>query len=246
MYKVSVAVILGLSTQELQGFSGVSKRGGISLGWAAAEQIRMAVRVRRERLAGAVLTVAGADVGFTVDGRRAVAGVVVMRWGDLAVLQTASAVVDVEFGYVPGLLSFREAPAIVAAARKLKVRPDVLIVDGQGLAHPRRFGLACHVGVELDWPTVGCAKSRLIGDYREPGMRKGCACQLKHNGEVIGSVLRSRDDVKPLYVSVGHRVTLEEGVGVVLRYCRRYRICEPIRAAHRLVSELRLNCDVDR
>ena len=220
--------------------------GKLSFAKAVGKQVSMAGRVRQEGLAGPILTVGGADVGFAADGEGAVAGVVVMRWGDFTVVERASAVMRVEFPYVPGLLSFREAPAIVAAGRKLKVRPDVLIVDGQGLAHPRRFGLACHVGVELDWPTIGCAKSRLIGDYREPGAHRGRACQLKHDGEVIGSVVRSRDGVKPLYVSVGHRVVLEEAVKVVLRCCRRYRICEPIRAAHRLVSELRLNWDMDR
>ena len=224
----------------------MSQRGKLSFGEAVGEQIRMAGLVRHERLAGRIGTVAGVDVCLLADDERAVAGVVVMRLEDFSVVETASALVAVEFPYVPGLLSFREAPAMVAAARKLKVAPDVVIVDGQGLAHPRRFGLACHVGVELDWPTVGCAKSRLIGDYREPGMAKGCACQLKQDGEVIGSVVRSRAEVKPLYVSVGHRVVLDEAVRVVLRCCRRYRICEPIRAAHELVSELRLNCDMDR
>ena len=113
-------------------------------------------------------------------------------------------------------------------------------MDGQGRAHPRRFGLACHVGVELDWATIGCAKSRLIGEHREPGVARGCACQLKHAGEVVGSVVRSRAGVKCLYVSTGHRISLREAVKIVLGCCQRYRICEPIRHAHRMVGELRL------
>lgn len=218
----------------------------ISFSEAVAGQVEMAKRVRTVPLDTAVRIVAGADVAFSPDGRRAVAAVVALRYEDWEPVEASSSVVGLDFPYIPGLLSFREAPAIIAAAAKLRVTPDVLIVDGQGRAHPRRFGLACHVGVELDWRTIGCAKSRLVGEHREPGPRKGCVCQLKHQGEVVGSVVRSRDGVKPLYVSVGHRVDLRDSVKVVLRCCRRHRICEPIRQAHRLVSDLRVNCDLDK
>lgn len=213
---------------------------------AVALQCKLAAQVREEALACPICTIAGADVAFTPDGKGVVAAVVVLRYDDFSVIERASAVVPLEFPYVPGLLSFREAPAILAAARRLSAVPDVLIVDGQGKAHPRRCGLACHVGVKLDWPTIGCAKSRLVGVHRDPGSTRGCACQLKHGGEVVGSVVRSRQGVKCLYVSVGHRITLKEAVKVVLRCCPKYRVSEPIRQAHAMVSELRVHCDLDK
>nr|NIR58182.1 endonuclease V [Gammaproteobacteria bacterium] len=143
------------------------------------------------------------------------------------------------FPYVPGYLSFREVPPLLRAFERLGEAPDLLVVDGHGRAHPRRFGIACHLGVLLDLPTVGCAKSRLVGTYREPGPRRGSATRLLDGGEVIGSVLRTRDGVKPVYVSVGHRITLEEARRQLLRQSRGVRLPEPIRAAHAEVNRLR-------
>ena len=213
---------------------------------AIALQREMAGRVRQERLAGPVRLIGGADVAFSPDGRDCVAAVVVVDAKSLIEVEFAQAVVPVEFAYIPGLLSFREAPAVLAAARKLENRPDVLIIDGQGLAHPRRFGLACHVGLELGWPTIGCAKSRLIGENRAVGRRKGCQCRLMDHGERIGKVVRSRDDVKCLYVSVGHLIVLDEAVRVVLKCCRKYRLPEPTRQAHILVSKIRQKVGMDK
>jgi len=136
------------------------------------------------------------------------------------------------FPYVPGLLSFREAPATVEAVEKLHRRPDLLMCDGQGLAHPRRTGLACHVGLWLDIPTIGAAKSLLCGEHREPGARRGCRAALRHDGETVGLALRTRDGVKCVYVSVGHRITLGEAARWVLRAARFYRLPEPTRQAH--------------
>jgi deoxyribonuclease V len=142
----------------------------------------------------------------------------------------------VRFPYVPGLLSFREAPAILAVLRKLRCEPDVFIFDGQGYAHPRRFGLACHVGLLIDRPSVGCAKSVLVGDFKTPAPSKGAMTRIYHNGEWIGMALRTRDNVKPVYVSIGHRLSLEAAVSVTLAACTGFRIPEPTRLADKLVA----------
>src|SRR5271169_119593 len=129
------------------------------------------------------------------------------------------AIVPLEFPYIPGLLSFREVPALLAALKKLNDLPDVLFCDGQGYAHPRRFGLACHLGVLLDVPTIGCAKSRLIGQYREPGGQAGAWTPLVHQGERIGAVLRTRAGARPMYISSGHRVSLERALQLAMEAC---------------------------
>ncbi|MCH7872098.1 MAG: endonuclease V, partial [Planctomycetes bacterium] len=143
------------------------------------------------------------------------------------------------FPYVPGLLSFREMPGILAAVRKLKVTPDVFLCDAQGLAHPRRFGLACHLGLWLNMPTIGCAKSRLCGVHAEPGLRKGSSARLMHDGEHIGCVLRTRDDVKPIFVSPGHLCDHDSARRIALSAAIKYRLPEPTRLAHQLVSRAR-------
>lgn len=139
-----------------------------------------------------------------------------------------------DFPYVPGYLSFREAPAILGAVRRLRAVPDVLLVDGQGIAHPRRFGIACHIGVLADVPAIGIAKSRLVGAYDEPGRERGAWSPLLDRGEVIGAVLRTRTGTRPVFVSVGHRVCLETAIELVLHCTPRYRLPEPIRQADRL------------
>ncbi|MAG71918.1 MAG: hypothetical protein CL471_16760 [Acidobacteria bacterium] len=137
-----------------------------------------------------------------------------------------------------GLLSFREAPAILAALRKLDTEADAIICDGHGLAHPRGFGLACHLGVICDLAAIGCAKSRLVGEHRAPGIARGARTPLHHRGRRVGTVLRTRDDVRPVYVSVGHRIDLAEAATLVLRCTTRYRLPEPTRLADALVSRL--------
>jgi len=199
----------------------------------------LAGRVRHEPLCCATDLVAGGDVSFTPDGRCLIAGWVVWSLKLKDVIETAVDLREVTFPYVPGLLSFREAPPLLAAAKKLKTKPDVFMLDGQGLAHPRRFGLACHIGLLMDRPTVGCAKSRLCGRYKEPGPRAGSSCQLIDAGEVIGRVLRTRDGVKPLFISVGHLITLDQAVKLTLRCCTKYRLPEPTRLAHQLVTRRR-------
>lgn len=178
--------------------------------------------------------VAGIDVGFPEGrGRAAVA---VLSFPDLEFIDSARAEIEISFPYIPGLLAFREGPVVLAALEHLSTEPDLLIFDGHGLAHPRRMGLATHMGVLLDTPSIGCAKSRLVGTHREPGPSKGSHTWLYDEGEVIGAVLRTRDEVNSVYVSIGHRIDLEKAMDFVLRCCPKYRLPEPIRWAHRLAS----------
>jgi len=180
--------------------------------------------------------IAGVDIGIDKRRNRAHAAVVVLTYPDCRPLEQATAHQALRFPYVPGYLSFREVPPILAALEKLPVLPDLIICDGQGIAHPRRFGLACHVGVITGIPTIGAAKSRLIGDYVEPGSAKGEWTPLEDHGETIGAVVRTRARVKPLFVSIGHRVSLPSAIRIVLACCTRYRLPETTRAADRLAS----------
>jgi deoxyribonuclease V len=202
---------------------------GLTPKQAVARQRELCARVVRRGRVAPPATVAGVDVGVR-DGI-ARAAVVVLAFPELALIERASSEQPVDFPYVPGLLGFREVPAILRAFEKLSRRPDLLLVDGHGLAHPRRFGVACHLGVELDLAAIGCGKSRLIGMFREPGPRRGAGSPLVDRGETIGHVLRTRAGVKPLFVSIGHRIDLPRAVELVLACTPRFRLPEPIRAA---------------
>jgi deoxyribonuclease V len=200
-------------------------------------QRRLAARVEMiDRLPDPPATVAGVDVGFEDGGAISRAAVVVLSFPSLALLDQSVARRPTEFPYVPGLLSFRELPAVLDALSALSVMPDVILCDGQGRAHPRRFGIACHLGVLLDLPSVGVGKTRLVGRHDEPGPGRGDWAPLLDHGEVIGAVLRTRAGVKPLYVSGGHRVSLETAIRLTLACLTRYRLPETTRAAHRLAS----------
>jgi deoxyribonuclease V len=203
---------------------------------AVALQRGLRERVVARDSLGPVRLVAGVDVGFEEAGRTARAAVVVLELPGLALVAQAITRQAVRFPYVPGLLSFREIPVVLAALARLREPPDVILCDGQGYAHPRRFGLACHLGVWADRPTVGVAKTRLIGEHGPVPAGRGEWCPLTDKGEVIGAVLRTRPGVKPLYVSVGHRVSLETAVDLVMRCVTRYRLPETTRQAHRLAS----------
>lgn len=181
-----------------------------------------------------VETVAGVDVGFK-DGL-ARAAVVVLDWVNLEPVHWAVAEVEPAFPYVPGLLTFREGPAVLAALDRLATWPDLFVFDGQGLAHPRRIGLASHLGVILDHPSVGCAKSRLTGDFEPPGDEVGAWSPLREGGDVIGAVLRTRAGVRPVFVSVGHRVDLATAIELVLGCTDGYRLPETTRVAHRVAA----------
>jgi deoxyribonuclease V len=179
-------------------------------------------------------TVAGIDCSYR--GGRTRCAVVVLDYTTLALIDQAIAQVPVRFPYVPGLLSFRETPAVLEALAKLAVEPDIMILDGHGYAHPRRFGLACHVGVITDVACIGCAKSRLVGVYVCPPLEAGRWTDLTDGNEVIGAVVRSRSNVKPIFVSVGHRVDLDSAVEIVLSCCTRYKLPETTRYAHRVAA----------
>ena len=181
--------------------------------------------------------VAGADV--STEGDRAYATVVVLEFPALTLVEVQGFEAPLRFPYVPGLLSFRELPSVVGALEKVETRVDALILDAQGLAHPRRMGLASHIGILLDTPTVGCAKSRLVGSNEEPGREKGSATDLVHRGEVVGRVVRTRDGVSPVYVSVGNGIDLKSCVDLVLACCTKYRLPESTRQAHNAANRLR-------
>jgi deoxyribonuclease V len=160
------------------------------------------------------------------------AAVVVLSYPEMMLEEVETMTGRAEFPYVPGLLSFREAPLALAAFEKLRITPDLVIIDGQGYAHPRRMGIACHIGLFLDIPTIGCAKSRLCGVHGEPGKEAGSISDLTDNDEIIGRVIRTKSDVKPLYISVGHKISLENAAHWVSACCRGYRLPEPSRLAH--------------
>lgn len=202
-------------------------------------------RAVQERLRHLVITqdslgepkrIAGIDVGFPGGGEVARAAVVVLSFPELQLLEQSLAEVPTRFPYLPGLLSFREVPAILAALDQLSVLPDLLLCDGQGLAHPRRFGLACHLGVLCDRPSLGVAKSRLIGDFDPLPPGRGSWVPLLDKGEPIGAVVRTRTGVQPLFLSVGHRIGLETGIQRLLACAPRFRLPETSRLAHRLAS----------
>jgi deoxyribonuclease V len=206
---------------------------------ARALQTDLAWRICRAGGIERPRTVAGLDCAFSRDKQRIVAAVVVQSLPDLRVIRTVKAVRPVTFPYIPGLLSFREAPVCLAALEKLDLEPDVFLVDGQGIAHPRRLGLAAHLGLFLERPTIGCAKSRLIGTYKEPGRQKGQHAWLYDGNEIIGAVLRTRTDVRCLFISIGHRCDLLAAIRTVLQCTTRYRLPEPTRLAHQAVTRWR-------
>lgn len=180
--------------------------------------------------------VAGVDVGFEDEGRVTRAAIAVLAWPGLEVVERTLARRETTFPYVPGLLAFRELPAVVAALEELDTDPDLVFCDGQGIAHPRRFGIACHLGLLTDRPAIGVGKSRLVGTHAEPGRERGAREPLIDRGEAVGAVLRTRTAVRPVYVSPGHRVSLETAVELVLKAAPRYRLPEPVREADRMAS----------
>lgn len=206
---------------------------------AVALQRQLAGQVERGPPLPHAAHVAGADISYNRFSNLVYAGVVVLRTSDWSIVERQGLVQRVDFPYVPGLLTFREAPAVLAAFARLQTEPDVIMIDGQGYAHPRRIGSASHLGLCFDRPTIGCAKSLLIGTYREPAARAGAKTLLKDKGETIGMVVRTRTGVKPVFVSVGHKIDLASAVRLVLKSARGYRIPEPTRQAHQFVNELR-------
>ncbi len=195
---------------------------------------------------GAVKFVAGADAAYLAAAKKALAAVALFDYFTMELIETARAIVPITFPYVPGLLSWREGPAVVAAFEQLEREPDVILIDGHGIAHPRRFGIASHIGVLLDKPTIGVAKTRLVGAYDEPAVRRGASSALREKGEEVGTVVRTKTGVQPVFVSVGQAVTLPDAVKVVLDCCRGYRLPEPTRQAHLAANRLKVSAGRDK
>jgi deoxyribonuclease V len=217
-------------------------RGPLLHGWdlsvkeAIALQKEVAAAVERRDRIGEVRTIGGVDVAYGRRGRTADAraAAVLFDAATLEVVERAAVEMAIDFPYVPGLLTFREAPAAIAAIEALRIPPDLLLCDGQGLAHPRRCGFASHLGLALDLPSIGAAKSRLTGSHEEPGGERGDWTPLLDGSEVIGACVRTRTGARPIYVSIGHRVTLQTAIRFVLRCTTRYRLPEPTRLADQL------------
>jgi deoxyribonuclease V len=205
---------------------------------AVAVQKSLSARIRLQRL---VLTeihyVVGTDIAISKRMGRLVAAAVVFSFPQIEIVETKFATRHISFPYIPGLLSFREIPVLIDCLERVKTRLDVIICDGQGIAHPRGIGLASHLGLLLQKPTIGCAKSLLVGEHGEVGREKGDFTPLIHNGRRVGSVLRTRDDVKPVFVSPGHLADHAGSRRIVLACTTRYRLPEPTRHADRVAAE---------
>jgi deoxyribonuclease V len=181
-------------------------------------------------------TVAGIDLGYDVKTNLSRAVVVVLKFPELELIESAEAIMPIQFPYVPGLLSFRETPVAIKALEKLENAPDLILCDGQGIAHPRRFGIACHIGLITNIPSVGVAKSLLVGKYGALGETRGSVAPLVYRNEQVGVVLRTKDRVQPLYVSVGHLISLDTAIEYVLQCTPKYRLPETTRLADKMAS----------
>jgi len=207
-------------------------------GWeitiAKAQQIqrRLASQVSQKNEVTNAHFVAGLDISAPNSTGLARAAAVVLSYPELEIAEVKIAEDKLTLPYIPGLLSFREAPLVLAICQKLSTNPDLILIDGQGIAHPRRFGLASHLGLLLDTPAIGCAKSRLCGRHEPPTVEAGAYAEVVDNGEIIGVALRTKDDVNPVYVSIGHKIDLPAAIRWVLACCRGYRLPEPCRLAH--------------
>jgi deoxyribonuclease V len=199
------------------------------------KQLRYEVETQ-DRFDQPIKTVAGIDLGYDVKNDTSRAVVVVLSFPELELLETSEAKLPIQFPYVPGLLSFRETPVAIKALEKLNIAPDVILCDGQGLAHPRRFGIACHIGILADVPTIGVAKSLLVGKFENLGEERGNVAPLIHKNEQIGVALRTKNKVQPLFVSVGHRVGLETATDLVLQCAPKYRLPETTRLSDKMAS----------
>jgi deoxyribonuclease V len=211
----------------------------VSASGAVKIQKKLGQKLDLRPLAREVKTVAGADVSSSKISDRIWAGVVVFKYPELIKLEEKWVQGRTRFPYIPGLLSFREVPLLLETMEQLKIKPDLILCDGQGIAHPRGLGLASHLGLLLNLPTIGCAKSRLIGEFKAVGLDKGNFSILRNRGRVIGAVLRTRKGVKPLFISPGNKINLKDSLKMVLGCSIRYRMPEPTRQAHLLVNRQR-------
>jgi len=181
--------------------------------------------------------ITGVDAAFL--NNKVIGVACIFKYPDMLSIEEAYSIKEILFPYMPGFLSFREGQAIIGAIKRLRRKSNIILFDGQGIAHPKRLGIASHVGVMLNMTSIGCAKSKLVGIYKEPGLEKGNWSFLRHAGEILGVVLRTKDNVNPLFVSPGNRIDIRSSVRVVLACCRKYRIPEPIRRAHFLSQKIK-------
>ena len=209
--------------------------------WSISEALQLqktlATKVTMSDEFNIIQLVAGVDVAYSKESDRLVAAVVILDADTLEVIETVSAEDTSRFPYIPGLFSFRELPPLIKALAKLKNTPDLIVCDGQGYAHPRRFGLACHLGVVFDVPTIGCGKTRLIGEYKEPDTDRGAAAPLIDNDEIVGNVLRTQTNINPIYVSIGHRISLPTACNWILKLTPKFRLPETTRQADQAVRK---------
>lgn len=215
---------------------------------AVAIQNRLRDKIAADRAldTGTLRTVAGADISYAKRSNLFFAAVIVLDYESMDVVEEKTFVGEASFPYIPGLLSFREGPHLIRCFRKIKTTPDVVIFDGQGIAHPRGIGIASHMGLVIDVPSIGCGKTRLCGEHEPVGGRRGDFAPLIFKEEQCGVVLRTKSDVKPLFISPGHRIDYSSAVAVTLACCRGYRLPEPVRQAHLLVNRLRKKYGGDR
>jgi len=198
-------------------------------------QFELQSKIRLRPLRKVLCVIAGCDASF--QGKRAIGSIVVMSYADLKIIEEVKKEIPITYPYIPTLLTYREAPVLIKCFRSLKTVPDVIIFDGQGIAHPRQMGLATHMGILLNKPTIGCAKSRLTGIVKMPGKERGSFTYIKDNDRnIIGATLRTRDNIKPVFISSGNKITLEESIKIILNCANKYRLPEPIRAAHKLAK----------
>lgn len=207
---------------------------------AKSIQLQLHDKIMLHELHEPVELIAGADVSYSRKLKKSFASVLIFKYPELAIIERAEAIADVHFPYVPGYLTFREAPVLLSAFEEITLVPDLVLFDGQGIAHPRHLGIAAHLGLFLNIPTIGCAKSRLIGEYDEVGFERGDYSALLHRNEVIGAVVRTRKNVKPIFVSPGFKITVDESLEWALKTCLGYRIPEPVRQSHMTVTKMRV------
>jgi deoxyribonuclease V len=210
----------------------LSKVYGLDTAAARKLQTDLSHRIVRSNRRLSPRTIAGIDVSVARFSKAGRAAIVVLNYPGLEIIDMATSEGEISFPYVPGLLSFREMPLILKAWEKLRTIPDLILADGQGIAHPRRLGIASHLGLTLDIPSIGCAKSRLIGEHAPPAAEAGSFSFLTDHGEIIGAAVRTRTSVNPVYVSIGHKIDLESSISWVLNCCRGLRLPEPTRLAH--------------
>jgi len=211
----------------------------VSPGEAIQLQNELKGKISLKKSFNKVKIVAGADVSYYQN--KMIAGVIVFEFPNLKVIERQFFISPINLPYIPGLLTFREGPSLLEALKKIKIEPDIILFDGQGIAHPRRMGIATHLGLFLDKPTIGCAKSRLSGKYTSVGEKKGDYVLLKEGEEVLGAVLRTRRKVKPIFVSPGHKIDLSNSIEIVLKCTEKYRLPIPVREAHFFVNQIRNN-----